>query len=331
MLGVKCAVLTVGGWFDAEDMWGALHTYQAVQRLDPGTPNYLVMGPWFHGMWAFGSGRTFGSLDFGQDTSTWYRANVEFPFFEKYLRGKTVPVPAKATLFETGSNQWMRFAEWPLKTLVDHPEFFGSGGALSGSKPLGDSTPNTYVYDPARPTPYLENPATPDRTREYMVDDQRWASRRSDVATFRGEPEAADLHVAGPIDVDLWVSTTGTDADFVVKGIDESPSELGLGFQQLLRGDVMRGKFRNSFEKPEPFVPGQPTRVHLVMNDVLHDFKKGHRIVVQVQSAWFPLVDRNPNVFENIYTAKDSDFVPATISIFHDAGHPSRVLLRVRR
>jgi len=328
---VHCAVLTVGGWFDAEDQWGALNTYAAMEKQNPGIPNTLVMGPWYHGMWADGRGESFGDVSFGMPTSEWYRENVEFPFFERYLRGQKVPAPAEATVFETGGNRWHTFGQWPPNGLAKTTVFLAGGKALTDVAPT-DSGSESYVYDPAHPTPYIADLKSDGRPAEYMLADQRWADKRADVSTYQGNIIDRDLTVAGPIDVDLWASTTGTDADFVVKVIDVWPNDSAAkgpsgtpmaGYEQLLRGDIMRGKFRNSFSKPEPFVPGEPTRVHFKLNDVFHTFKAGHRILIQIQSAWFPLVDRNPNKFVDIYHAVPSDFQPATITLYHDPAHPS--------
>ena len=330
MKNVKCAVLTVGGWFDAEDMWGALNTYASTERQNPGTPNYLVMGPWYHGMWA-GNGRTFGGLDYGQDTSAWYRENVEFPFFEKYLRDVDVAAPAEATVFETGTNVWRKFEQWPPKGLGKKTFYLADGKGIGEAKSTGS---DAFVNDPLAPTPYLEDTAgNKRRTRTYMVDDQRWAEKRADVLTYKGTPFEKDATYAGSIDVDFWVATTGTDMDLVVKVIDvyaedaadKTPSGEGMGGYALnVKADIFRGRFRNSFEKPEAFVPGQPTRIHFKMNDLLHTFRKGHRLMVQVQGSWFPLVDRNPNKFvPNVERAKPEDFQKATITVLHDAAHPT--------
>lgn len=328
---VRCAVLTVGGWFDAEDMWGALNTYSAIERQNPRIENTLVMGPWYHGMWADGKGDQFGDLAFGVPTSEWFRENVEFPFFDRHLRAQAIPAPAEATVFQTGTNQWRTFAQWPPANLGSLTMYLDESRRLAKAAPQSSGS-DTYVYDPSRPTPYIENMDATSRPLEYMIDDQRWAEKRPDVATYKGEELKEDVTVAGPIDVDLWVSTTGTDADFVVKVIDVWPSltrtlsargRTMANYQQLLRADVMRGKFRNSMERPEPFKPGEPTRVRFRLNDVLHTFKAGHRLMVQVQSAWFPLVDRNPNQFLDIYKAKASDFKSAEITLYHDSAHPS--------
>lgn len=330
---VHSAVLTVGGLFDAEDMWGAFNLYDATKRRNRGTPVYLVMGPWFHGMWAGPRGRTFGDLDFGIDTSTYFQDNIEFPFFEKYLRGQNVPPPAPVTIFQTGANQWRTFNEWPPRGLDRASYYLRSDGALSREKPSGEGS-DSYINDPADPTPYLAKPETPRRTREYMIDDQRWADGRSDVVAYRSAPVQADTTFAGPVDVDLFASTTGTDADFVVKVIDVWPADsttkspLGVpmaNYEQEVRADIFRGKFRDGYSNPKPFEPGNPTRVHFRLNSLLHTLLKGHRLEVQVQSSWFPLVDRNPNRFEDIYTAGDADFQKATIKLYRSAKYPSHL------
>jgi putative CocE/NonD family hydrolase len=335
---VHCAVLTVGGWFDAEDQWGALNLFQYSQRQNRGIPNFLCMGPWYHGMWAAPFGTTFGDLNFGLNTSAWFQENVEFPFFEKYLRGVDVPAPAKATVFETGTNKWRTFPQWPPAGLGKAAFYLGEGNALTASTP-DHAGHDAYVNDPANPTPYLADFATSTRrTRTYMIDDQRWADGRSDVLSYRGTAFDKDLTVAGPIDVDFWVSTTGTDADLVVKVIDVWPADAAeksptgasmANYEQNLKADIMRCRFRDSLEHPKPFVPGTPTRVHFHMNDLLHTFKKGHRLMVQVQSDWFPLVDRNPNTFVDVERAKPADFQKATITLYHEPGHASHITFGV--
>lgn len=333
MKNVHAAVLTVGGWFDAEDMWGAQNLFKQTKAKNPNTPVFLALGPWFHGMWAGPRGKTFGDLDFGGNTSAYFQDQVEFPFFEKYLRGQNVPAPAGMTLFNTGANIWRKFDVWPPADLALHKEYLGADGALTETAPTQDAKDN-YVNDPAMPTPYLADLATGGRTREYMIDDQRWADSRPDVLTYRGTTLNHDMTVAGPIDVDFFVSTTGTDADFVVKVIDIWPANATekdrkgnsmAGYEQELRADIFRGKFRNSYSNPKPFVPGKPTKLHFKLNDVLHTFLPGHRIEVQVQSDWFPLVDRNPNQFEDIYKAKDSDFQKATITLYRSKKMPSHI------
>ena len=335
MQNIHCAVLTVGGWFDAEDMWGALNLYQNTERQNKGIFNALVMGPWSHGQWAGRNGQSLGPWQFGQDTSDYYRENIEFPFFERYLNNKTDAAPtAEATLFETGSNKWRTFAKWPVETTPFYAYLDGNR-SVSFTKPTASGAGDTYTYDPAAPTPYIaEWETSKRRPTTYMVADQTWASTRPDVLTYTSAPLTEDTTFAGAVGVEFWAATTGTDADFVVKVCDmypegtdaTSPTGDSLANKMLLlRGDILRGKFRDSFEKPAPFVPNQPTKVNFTMNDVLHTFKKGHRIVIQVQSAWFPLVDRNPNVFTDIYKAKDADFKPANITILHTPKYPSRV------
>jgi putative CocE/NonD family hydrolase len=236
-------------------------------------------------------------------------------------------------MFQTGANKWRAFPQWPPADLSPYLLYLSEGKALSAAAPSTEGK-DSYVSDPNQPTPYTADRTSKSRPAPYMVEDQRFAEKRSDVLTYRGPELTKELAVAGPIEADLWVSTTGTDADFIVKVIDVWPADSKVrsphgksmaGYQQLLRAEVMRGKYRNSLEKPEPFVPGQPTRVRFRLNDVLHTFKPGHRIMVQVQSSWFPLVDRNPNQFLDIYRAKDSDFQKATITIHRDAEHPSSV------
>ena len=331
---VHCAVLSVGGLFDAEDMWGAQNLFKYSERQNGGIPNFLCMGPWYHGMWSSGNGTTFGDLNFGANTSQWYQENVEFPFFEKYLRGQEIPDPAKATVFETGANRWLKFAEWPPAGLDKSKWFLGEGNALQAKRPDKPGA-DTYVNDPAHPTPYLADYDTSARrTRTYMIDDQRWADSRPDVVSYRGPVLDKDFTVAGPIDVDFWITTTGTDADLVVKVIDIWPANATeitakgasmAGYEQELRADIMRCRFRDSMEHPKAIVPGQPTRVHFKLNDVLHRFLKGHRVMVQIQSDWFPLVDRNPNAFVDTYKAQPSDFQKATIAILRDPNHASSI------
>lgn len=335
---VHCAVLTVGGLFDAEDMWGAQNLPKYADRLDRGIPNFQCMGPWYHGMWSSPNGATFGDLKFGGNTSAWFQDNIEFPFFERYLRGQDIPAPARATVFETGANRWLRFDQWPPAGLAKSTYYLADDHLLQQSKPASPGS-DSYVNDPANPTPYLADYKTSTRrTRTYMIDDQRWADSRPDVLSYRGPVLASDFTVAGPIDVDFWMTTTGTDADLIVKVIDvwpadseeTSPSGRTMAeYEQELRADVMRCRFRNSFEHPQPLVPGKPTRVHFRLNEVLHKFLKGHRVMVQVQSDWFPLVDRNPNAFVDTYTAQPGDFHRATIGILRDPKHASCITFGV--
>jgi hypothetical protein len=336
---VKPAVLTVGGWFDAEDLWGALHTYRAIERQNPVShPNRLLMGPWSHGQWAFGTGESLGNVHWGAPTSERYK-EMERTFFDYYLKGEGELDLAEATVFDTGALEWREFGAWPPESVTESALYFQAGGGLAWSPPTATSGFDEYVSDPANPVPYTEDVHLR-RTAEYMTDDQRFASRRPDVVEYETAILAEPVTLAGPIVADLWVSTTGTDADFVVKLIDVFPDSLRdypendkdvpmAGYQMLVRGEVMRGRYRNSFENPEPFTPGEPTRVRFEIPAVMHTFEPGHRIMIQVQSSWFPLVDRNPQTFVNIYEATEADFRKATHRIFHDATHPSAVRVDV--
>jgi putative CocE/NonD family hydrolase len=327
LTGVKPAVLVVGGWYDAEDLFGALHTYQAIEKQNPSATNRLVMGPWTHGAWSRPDWSKFGPLNFGQNTADYYRKQLETPFFNYYLKDKGTFNAAEATVFDTGTNEWKNYPAWPPKTSQPRTLYFQQAKALAFNSPTSAQQPDEYVSDPANPVPYTDG-IRASRNNEYMTEDQRFAAKRPDVLTFQTEPLAQDLTVAGPLGVDLWVSTSGTDADFVVKLIDVLPDGTA-GTQRLVRADVFRSRYRHSFEKPEAFQPNVPTEVKYELNDVLHTFKKGHRLLVQVQSTWFPLVDRNPQQFVNISTAEAGDFKKATIRVYHEAGHASSLTLPV--
>ena len=336
---VKPATLVVGGWFDAEDLFGALNTYKAIEQQSPGTQNRLVMGPWTHGAWARPEWRRFGPLSFGQNTSEWYRQNLELRFFNHYLKGKGDFAAAEATVFDTGLNQWRELPAWPPQA-QSQALYLRPGQALAFQAASGPADSyDEYRSDPSHPVPYT-NGIHADRNNEYLVEDQRFAAQRPDVLTFQTPPLPEDLTVAGPITARLFASTTGTDADFVVKLIDVLPDSARgtaagatpaprAGYQQLVRAEVMRGKFRRSFAQPEAFQPGQVVEISYELPDVLHTFRRGHRLMVQVQSSWFPLVDRNPQTFVNIPTAEATDFQPANIRLYHDAQHPSALLLPV--
>ncbi len=332
---VAPAVMVVAGWYDAEDLYGSFKTYQAIERQNPNANNVLVVGPWIHGGWASGDGDKLGSVPFGSKTAAFYRAEIEFPFFEKYLKDAEHSAPAEATVFETGSNIWRTFDHWPPSAASIKTLYAGAGGALSYEMPslTANDAYDEFVSDPAKPIPYTES-ITPRMTVEYMVDDQRFAARRPDVLVYQTEPLDADLILAGPLDVDLWITTTGTDADFIVKLIDVQPDGTVAtalpNYQMMVRSEVMRGRFRESFEHPTPFQANVPAKVHLELLDVLHRFKKGHRVMIQVQSTWFPLVDRNPQKFvENIYLAKPEDFQKATHRILRSKMHSTNLRMSV--
>lgn len=336
---VKPAVLVVGGFFDAEDVFGTFATYQAIEKQNPSAENKLVMGPWFHGGWVRSIGENFGDINFGQPTSTWYQKNVEYPFFMHHLKDGPNADLAEATIFLTGSNEWKKFSSWPPKDTEIRTLYFQPDGKLSFTAPTATGSFDEYESDPNNPVPHQGGIQT-SRTREYMIDDQRFAARRPDVKVYQTETLTEDITLAGPLLARLQVSTTGTDADYVVKLIDvypedtkelspQNPDAVMGGYEMLVRGEIMRGKFRNSLSKPEPFVPGKITEVKYSLPDVGHTFKKGHRIMIQVQNSWFPLADRNPQKFMDIYTADDKDFQKATHRIYHDTQNPSAVSVTV--
>jgi putative CocE/NonD family hydrolase len=339
---IKPAVMTVGGWFDAENLFGALETYRHVEANSPGATNVLVMGPWRHGGWSSNDGESLGNVHFNSKTSAFYREQIELPFFEYHLKGKGENRHPEAWVFETGADQWHKHDAWPPKGAASRALYFRAGGGLSAEAPPAgkpEDCCDEYVSDPAKPVPFQEK-IDIGMSAEYMTADQRFAGRRTDVLVYQTPPLEQDTTVAGPIDVELHVSTTGTDSDWIVKLIDvypddypdPNPNPAGVrmgGYQQLVRGDAMRGKFRNSYAKPEPFEPGRPTRVKFRMQDVYHTFRPGHRIMVQVQSSWFPLADRNPQTFVDIYSAKESDFKKATQRVYRSAEMPSKVTVLV--
>ncbi len=337
---VRCAVMTVGGWFDAEDLFGPLETYRWTERQNPGITNVLVMGPWTHGQWGRGDGDKVGDVNFRAKTSEYYREKIEVPFFRRFLKGDTNYTPAEAHVFETGTHQWRRFDAWPPKQTSPRTLYFHAKGALSFDAP--DDAKNAFdefISDPAKPVPYtLEH--TAGYPRGYPTHDQRFAASRPDVLVYETEPLEEDLTFAGPLTATLHVSTTGTDADWVIKLIDvyagdfpdpkPNPAYVAMGgYQQLVRGDVFRGKFRHSFEKPEPFKPSEVAKIEFEIPDICHTFRRGHRVMIQVQSTWFPLVDRNPQTFVNIPTAKAEDFQKATHRLHRGGKAASSLTVRV--
>ena len=361
MRNIHCAVLTVGGWFDAEDLSGPFKTYGAIGRNNPGVFNSLVVGPWVHGGWARYDGNHLGSVGFASNTGQFFRAQILFPFFEQYLKGGGDAKLPVAYVFETGTNVWRQYPSWPPKNLQTKTLYFHESGGLSFDPPAAspdhpDDSFDEYISDPNQPVPFVGYTAA-FVPQEYMVADQRFAGTRPDVLVYQTAPLEQDLTVAGPVSPRLFVSTTGTDSDWVVKlidvyppdypepvasgspgAIDAPPSDVPppkitlSGYQQLVRGEPMRGKFRHSFEKPEPFTPGKVEEVDFTMPDVNHTFRRGHRIMVQVQSTWFPLVDRNPQTFVNIPDAKPADFHKATERVYRgNQAQASGVVVQVRQ
>ena len=341
--GIKHAVMVVGGWYDEQDLFGTFNTYKAIEQQNPGIQNVFVVGPWIHGGWAGPSGQTLADLDFGSAVSPYYQETIEARFFRHYLTDPTGPLDLpEATLFETGTNRWRTFDRYPPKGTTERNLYLQPGGKLGFDAPgtvSGAATSfSEFVSDPAHPVPF--SPKINDGfSAEYMVEDQRFASARPDVLTFQTEPLSADLTLAGPIVANLTVSTTGTDADWVVKVIDVYPADAPANpkkpgvvygyYQQLIRSEIIRGKYRNNVSKPEPFMPGQPTAVSVELQDVLHTIKKGHRLMVQVQSSCFPWADRNPQTFVNIFQAKPSDYQKATHRVYHDKGAVSALKIGV--
>jgi putative CocE/NonD family hydrolase len=331
---IKPAVMVVGGWFDAENLFGALNTYKTIESTNPGARNTLVMGPWFHGGWSRSDGDQLGGVAFGQKTSLAYRETVELPFFNCLLKDKCGAQLPEATVFETGSNQWRRYDSWPPKNGEPREIYLSANGGLSFAAPQSTAAAfDEYVSDPAHPAPFINNIAI-GMTREYMTDDQRFAATRPDVLVYQTEVLDSDVTLAGPIKATLFVSSSGTDSDFVVKLIDVFPNnapEPMEGYQMLVRGEPFRARFRNSYSKPEAMEPGKVTKVEFTLPDVNHSFMRGHRIMIQVQSSWFPLVDRNPQKFVDIYHAKEADFQKATQRIYRAGANASRLSVTVVR
>jgi len=337
--GVKPAVLTVGGWFDAENLYGALQLFKTIEKQSPTTEHTLVMGPWCHGCWNRAGSEQLGDIRFNEKTGPWYLEHVEFSFVRKHLKGAGDWKPTKTILFETGANQWRRGDTWPPANAIQRSLYARAGGVLSFDAPTEPAAFDEYISDPAKPVPYTDRTG-PAMMADYIVGDQRFASRRTDVVTYMTPELTEDLTLVGDLTHSLWVSTSGTDSDFIVKLIDvypdnypdpdPNPTKVRMGgYQQLIRGEVMRGKFRENFEKPVPFKPGQPTLVEFTVNDIFHNFRAGHRLMIQIQSSWFPLVDRNPQQFLNINLAKEADFRKATQRIHRSSGMPTGIRVRV--
>lgn len=358
---IRCAVLNVGGWYDAEDPQGPFSTYRAIERQNPGIENTLVVGPWVHGGWSRLDGHRLGSVDFADNTAAYYREHVIFPFFERHLKDAGPVKRPEAVVFETGTNVWREYDRWPPKQAESRTLSFAAGGRLLLGSAEAQTGFDEYISDPAKPVPYIGYVST-DVPQEHMVADQRFASTRPDVLVYQTEPLEDDVTLTGPIEAQLFVSTTGTDADWVVKLIDvyppdfpqpdaadnededekptqaaAKPKDVGppeitlAGYQQLVRGEPLRGKFRRSFEQPVPFVPGQPDTVTVTMPDINHSFRRGHRIMVQVQSSWFPLIDRNPQQFLRIPDAQPEDFKTATQRVYRGGADGSALRVQILR
>lgn len=325
--GVHAAVMTVGGWYDAENLFGALEIYRNVEQRNRNVANTLVIGPWSHGAWMMGSGEKLGPINFHSRTSEFFQRQIELPFLNHHLKGGVDPKLPEAYVFETGTAQWRRHDRWPPHHVRSRVLTLGPNGQLAGQPAANGASFDEYVSDPAKPVPH--SPAITTRVAaDYIVGDQRFAATRPDVLVYQSEVLDEDVTIAGPALARLKVSTTGTDADWVVKLIDVHSPDLPVdkgtegvmpGYQQLVRGAIIRGKFRAGLEQPEPMAPGEVTDVDVSLPDAYHTFRRGHRIMVQVQSSWFPLFDRNPQRFTDIYRATAGDFKKATHRVYHSS------------
>lgn len=337
-------VLTVGGLFDAEDLYGPLTIYKTVEKEAPALSNRIIMGPWSHGDWARERGaQQVGYIHFGDSISTWFQKNIEAPFFRSVLIEGTEPNLPEATIFDTGTKQWLEFNAWPPKEAKKMNLFFGENEGLTVNSQVesSDSSFDSFISDPKKPVPYTEETRMVFTPRKYMTDDQRFAARRPDVLVYETPVLENDLTIAGEVLAELFVSTTESAADWIVKIVDvfppdaaknpHAPAHIEMGnFHMMVRSEVMRGRFRNSFEKPEAFVSNKPTKVAFALQDVMHTFKKGHKLHIQVQSTWFPLIDRNPQKYvPNIYKADESDFVKAEHRVYRNAKYPSKITVDV--
>jgi putative CocE/NonD family hydrolase len=336
---VRHAVLNVAGWFDAEDFYGPLAIYHAIEKHNPDNRSLLAVGPWRHGGWVIDDGDELGHVRFGSKTSHYYCREVELPFFNYYLKGKGEMKLPEATVFETGQNEWRRYAAWPPPGTVRRDLYLQARGKLSFAAPTGASAADVFTSDPDKPVPFTAETRNT-QGHNWMVEDQRFAAQRPDVLVYESEVLTEDLTLSGPVEVRLFASTSGTDADWVVKLIDVYPDDapdntpnpcrvrMG-GFQMLVSGEVSRSRFRESFSKPKALVPGKVTEIKFNLPDKFHRFRKGHKIMAQVQSTWFPVIDRNPQKFVDIYRARDADFQKAEHKVHRSAQSPSHLRLRV--
>jgi putative CocE/NonD family hydrolase len=340
--GITIPVLNVAGWFDAEDFYGPMTIYREIEKRNPTNRSTLVVGPWSHGGWnSHPDGRSLGNIQFNEATATYFRQEVQFPFFVHHLKDKgTLNLP-EVLAFETGGNTWKRFKAWPHHTPSEMHRLFlrADGGLALDEPPTQDDGADTYVSDPARPVPYTAETRFT-QGHLWMLEDQRFAASRPDVLVYETDELQEDVTISGPIQAKLFVASSGTDSDFIVKLIDvypgtakdnePNPAGVRMGhFQMLVSAEVFRAKYRSSFRKPEALVPNEPAAITIDLPDRNHRFLKGHRLMVQVQSTWFPVIDRNPQVFTNIYEAKDSDFRPATQRLYRGGPRASHLLVPI--
>ncbi len=329
--------LTVGGWWDQEDLFGPQASYKALEANDKAGLNRIVVGPWNHGQWERPGADHLGAIKFGSETGEYFRQKIQAPFFAWYLKDKGPLNLAEATVFEAGSNQWRSYDSWPPKSAVKKSLYLGANGTLSFTAPTAAASFTAYVSDPANPVPYRPRPIQPTYYTKgsnwytWLVDDQRFVDHRPDVAGWTSDVLAEDVTIAGDVVARLHAATTGSDADWVVKLIDVYPNRVPTdepmgGYQLMVSSEIMRGRYRKSFEKPAPITPNAVLDYTVDLHQQAYRFLKGHRIMVQIQSTWFPLYDRNPQTFvPNIFLAGAADFRAQTHRIHHSAKYPSRV------
>jgi hypothetical protein len=337
---VKAAVLTVGGFYDTEDIHGPWWVFGSIERQSPGADNHVIVGPWSHGGWSRGDDDVLGTLHWKYKTGPFFRDSVEYPFFAHYLAGAADPKLPKVLVFRTGGDQWDGYDSWPPKVSTPAALYLQPNGKLAFTPPRGGAAFDEYVSDPAKPVPLVERIENNGMPRDYITADQRFASRRTDVLTYQTDVLTSDVTLTGPVSPVLHVSTSGTDADFIVKLIDVFPDtasnwpgdQSGFtvgGYQQLVRGEPFRARYRRSFEKPSAMIPNAADSIKFEMPSIHHTFRRGHRIMVQIQSTWFPHIDLNPQRFvPNIFEAKPGDFQKATMRVYHTAASPTRLELR---
>jgi uncharacterized protein len=337
--GIHHAVLNVAGWFDAEDFYGPMSIYYTLEEKNPENKSTLVVGPWLHGGWARMDGDSLGNIQFDSKTGVYFREKVEYPFFNYYLKDKGPLNLPEALVFVTGRNEWKSYDRWPPEEAEEKSLYLRADGKLSFDPPSETDGKDSFISDPDKPVPYTAETRT-SQGHLWMVEDQRFAARRSDVLVYQTDVLTENVTVAGPLIANLYVSTTGTDADWVVKLIDvypgsapdpnPNPCSVRMGdFQMLVGADVFRGKYRNSFERAQPFVPGEVAKIEYDLRDKGHCFLKGHRIMIQIQSTWFPLIDRNPQTFVDIYHARASDFQKAAHTVYRSSEFPSHLEIKV--
>jgi putative CocE/NonD family hydrolase len=344
---VTVPTLNVAGWWDQEDFYGPLEIYKRLEQHDSKQRNFLVVGPWNHGGWAHGDGASLGRIKFDSSTGKYFRSQVQAPFFAHHLKDRGHSDLPEALTFQTGSNQWVRSDRWPPRDAAARNLYFHPDGRLKFEPPLaGDREFDAYISDPRHPVPYRPRPIEPTYPGPrfsqpgwdtWLVEDQRFVHLRPDVLSWETESLPEDVVLAGDVVAHLFASTSGSDSDWIVKLIDVYPENYAAdvkmaGYQLMVASEVFRGRFRKSFTKPEPIPPNETQAYTIDLHWAHHCFKKGHRIMVQVQSSWFPVIDRNPQKYvENIFLAKSSDYQQAEQRIFRSPKHPSHVTLAVRK